>query len=41
MTCPFGEHDNRGRWHLDWAEVTPEEIELIEAHTLHSWYAHF
>jgi hypothetical protein len=38
---PVDEDDNRGRWHLYWVDVTPEQINLIQAQTVHTWYSHF
>ncbi len=38
---PVDEDGNRGRWHLYWIDAAPEDIGLIQSHTLHTWYAHF
>jgi hypothetical protein len=38
---PIDEHGRLGRWHLYWVDVTPAEIDLIQSHTVHAWYAHF
>jgi hypothetical protein len=38
---PIDEDGNLGRWHLYWVDVTTAEINLIQAQTVHGWYAHF
>jgi hypothetical protein len=38
---PIDEHGRLGRWHLYWVDVAPAEIDLIQSHTVHAWYAHF
>lgn len=38
---PVDEHGGRGRWHLYWADVSPEQLDLVQAQTRHGWYAHF
>jgi hypothetical protein len=30
-----------GRWHLYWVDVTPGQLDLLQAQTKHGWYAHF
>jgi hypothetical protein len=30
-----------GRWHLYWVDVTPAQLDLLQAQTKHGWYAHF
>jgi PhnB protein len=38
---PLDEAGTEGRWHLYWVDVSGDEIDRIQAATLHAWYAHF
>lgn len=38
---PLAQDGSRGRYHLYWAEVSEDEIDIIQAMTLRGWYAYF
>lgn len=34
-------HGGVGRWHTHWVEVSEPDIDAIQRHLRHGWYAHF
>ena len=38
---PIDDDGATGRWHLYWVDAGPDELDLIQAETVHAWYSHF